>query len=66
MKKLLGLILVVVILSSMLINTVPSLVFAASDGSLGDTNIKYEGRWDFSNTSQYASYWCGAYIKVNF
>ncbi|MBB6126713.1 SGNH/GDSL hydrolase family protein [Mucilaginibacter lappiensis] len=38
----------------------------AANGSLGDTNIKYFGRWDFSNTTQYISYWGGAYIKVNF
>ncbi|MVT41472.1 hypothetical protein GO495_12820 [Chitinophaga oryziterrae] len=35
-------------------------------GSLGDTNIKYFGRWDFTDASQYISYWGGAYIKVNF
>ncbi|RYD89936.1 MAG: hypothetical protein EOP54_24775, partial [Sphingobacteriales bacterium] len=28
--------------------------------------IKYFGRWDFSNTSQYVSNWGGAYIRVNF
>ena len=39
---------------------------AASDGSLSDTNIKYFGRWDFSNPAQYVSYWGGAYLKVNF
>ena len=36
------------------------------NGSLGDTNIKYFGRWDFSSSMQYISYWGGAYIKVNF
>ena len=36
------------------------------NGALGDSNIKYFGRWDFSNTTQYISYWGGAYIKVNF
>jgi lysophospholipase L1-like esterase len=35
-------------------------------GALDDTNIKYYGRWDFSNTANYVSYWGGAYIKVNF
>lgn len=39
---------------------------ATGYGSLGDTNIQYVGRWDFSNSQQYVSYWCGAYIKVNF
>ncbi|MGC3960998.1 MAG: discoidin domain-containing protein [Verrucomicrobiota bacterium] len=42
------------------------LASAAPDGSLGDTNIQYFGRWDFSSPSQYVSYWGGAYIKVNF
>src|SRR3954468_3431701 len=41
-------------------------LIAAPDGSLSDTNIKYFGRWDFSNPSQYVSYWGGAYIRVNF
>ena len=36
------------------------------NGALSDTNIKYFGRWDFSSTTQYISYWGGAYIKVNF
>jgi lysophospholipase L1-like esterase len=39
---------------------------AALDVVINDPNIKYFGRWDFSNTSQYLSYWGGAYIKVNF
>jgi lysophospholipase L1-like esterase/fibronectin type 3 domain-containing protein len=42
------------------------LASAAPDGSLGDTNIKYFGRWDFSSPSQYVSYWGGSYIKVKF
>jgi hypothetical protein len=42
------------------------LSMAAPDGSLSDTNIKYIGRWDFSNSSQYSSYWCGDYIKARF
>jgi lysophospholipase L1-like esterase len=39
---------------------------AAGNGALGDTNIKYFGRWDFSSTTQYVSYWGGAYLRVNF
>jgi lysophospholipase L1-like esterase len=39
---------------------------ALANGALGDTNIKYFGRWDFSNSSQYVSKWGGAYIKVRF
>jgi lysophospholipase L1-like esterase len=38
----------------------------ANNGALGDTNIKYFGRWDFSSSTQYVSYWGGAYIKVKF
>ena len=38
----------------------------AGNGALGDTNIKYFGRWDFSSPNQYMSYWGGAYIKVKF
>ncbi|SFD99656.1 Lysophospholipase L1 [Chitinophaga sp. CF118] len=39
---------------------------AAVAGNPDDPNIKYFGRWDFSDTNQYVSYWGGAYIKVNF
>jgi lysophospholipase L1-like esterase len=38
----------------------------SANGDLNDTNIKYFGRWDFSNTSKYVSKWGGAYIKVRF
>ncbi|RTE10847.1 OmpL47-type beta-barrel domain-containing protein [Paenibacillus whitsoniae] len=31
-----------------------------------DPNIRYFGRWDKSNSSQYSSYWAGAYFRVNF
>lgn len=39
---------------------------AAANGAVGDTNIRYFGRWDFSNPTQYLSYWGGAYIRVRF
>jgi len=39
---------------------------AGTPGSVGDTNIQYCGRWDFSIPGQAASYWGGAYVKVNF
>ncbi len=39
---------------------------AAGDGSPGDTNIKYFGRWDRSNASVFHGYWGGAYLKVVF
>lgn len=39
---------------------------AAGDGSPGDTNIKYFGRWDRSNASAFHGYWGGAYLKTIF
>lgn len=41
-------------------------VAAAGSGTPGDTNIRYFGRWDVSDSSRYTSYWGGAYLKVNF
>ncbi len=41
-------------------------IAAIGDGSLSDTNIKYFGRWDRSNASEYYGYWGGAYIRVVF
>ncbi|QHS58177.1 RICIN domain-containing protein [Chitinophaga agri] len=35
-------------------------------GSLKDQNIQYFGRWDFSDSTKYNSWWGGAYIRVNF
>jgi lysophospholipase L1-like esterase len=40
--------------------------FAALDVGINDPNIKYFGRWDFSSSTQYVSYWGGAYFKVKF
>jgi lysophospholipase L1-like esterase len=37
----------------------------AGDGSLGDTNIRYFGRWDKSG-AVYHGYWGGTYIRVAF
>jgi len=37
-----------------------------ANGDLSDTNIKYFGRWDFSNAAQYVSKWGGAYIRTRF
>lgn len=34
--------------------------------SPGDKHIKYFGRWDRTDPSQYVSYWGGSYFKVNF
>jgi lysophospholipase L1-like esterase len=39
---------------------------ATGDGSPGDSNIKYTGRWDTSDLSNVKSYWSGAYFSVNF
>ncbi|HEY4327371.1 MAG TPA: GDSL-type esterase/lipase family protein [Mucilaginibacter sp.] len=38
----------------------------APAGSPGDKHLKYFGRWDFTDPTQFASYWGGAYIKTNF
>lgn len=35
-------------------------------GAVGDAHIKYFGRWDTSNATQYISYWGGAYVRVSF
>ncbi|MDH7460119.1 GDSL-type esterase/lipase family protein [Chitinophagaceae bacterium 26-R-25] len=35
-------------------------------GSLQDNHIKYFGRWDKSNSTEYVSRWGGAYFKVAF
>jgi lysophospholipase L1-like esterase len=39
---------------------------ATGDGSPGDSNIKYIGRWDTGDLSNVKSYWSGAYFRVNF
>lgn len=52
------------VITSLTLST--TLALAVPNGSLSDTNIQYFGRWDFSNASQYASYWGGAYVRVNF
>lgn len=39
---------------------------ATGDGSPGDSNIKYIGRWDTSDLTNVKSYWSGAYFRVNF
>lgn len=39
---------------------------AVAPGMPGDPNIKYFGRWDFSNTTQHMNYWGGAYLRVKF
>ncbi|PYI57447.1 discoidin domain-containing protein [Paenibacillus flagellatus] len=38
----------------------------AGDGTPGDPNIRYYGRWDTSAPTVYKSYYGGAYFKVNF
>lgn len=39
---------------------------AAGDGSPGDPNIRYVGRWDRSDPSAYRSHWSGAYLRARF
>ncbi|GIH02163.1 hypothetical protein Rhe02_02300 [Rhizocola hellebori] len=39
---------------------------APGDGSPGDTNISYLGRWDKTSSTFYASNWAGAYLRTGF
>lgn len=39
---------------------------AVTPGSIADSNIRYFGRWDYGNVSEYASYWGGAYVRMKF
>lgn len=41
-------------------------VAATGDGSPGDANIKYFGRWDTRTSSAYVSEWAGAYALIGF
>lgn len=39
---------------------------AASDGSLADTNIRYIGRWDHTESDVCHGYWSGVYLRTIF
>lgn len=39
---------------------------AAGDGTPGDPNISYVGRWNKADTAAYVPYWAGAYLRVGF
>lgn len=39
---------------------------AGGDGSPGDSNIRYFGRWDTRSAGAYVSEWAGAYVVVGF
>ncbi|GIE74085.1 endoglucanase [Actinoplanes philippinensis] len=39
---------------------------AAGDGTPGDPNISFAGRWNTSNASAYVPYWAGAYLRTGF
>jgi lysophospholipase L1-like esterase len=39
---------------------------ATGDGSPGDANIKFVGRWDTSNSAAYLPNWAGAYFRTAF
>jgi cellulose binding protein with CBM2 domain/GDSL-like lipase/acylhydrolase family protein/carbohydrate esterase-like protein len=39
---------------------------AAGDGTPGDPNISFVGRWNRTNASAYVPYWAGAYLRVGF
>ncbi|MBS0030246.1 GDSL-type esterase/lipase family protein [Chitinophaga sp. 22321] len=43
-----------------------NIALAVTPGAPGDPNLRYFGRWDFSNSSQYKSYWGGAYVRMKF
>ena len=38
----------------------------AHDGSLGDPNILYVGRWDRSDSADYHGYWSNVYLRTRF
>src|SRR5262245_52528077 len=44
----------------------PSAGAAPGDGTPGDTNITYVGRWDKTSSTFYASNWAGAYLRTGF
>jgi lysophospholipase L1-like esterase len=46
--------------------TLPAAQAATGDGSPGDPNIAFVGRWDRSNASAYVPNWAGAYFKTGF
>ncbi|MET8152004.1 GDSL-type esterase/lipase family protein [Actinoplanes sp. NPDC049668] len=39
---------------------------AAGDGTPGDTNISFVGRWNRTNAAAFVPYWAGAYLRVGF
>ena len=39
---------------------------ATGDGSPGDPNVKFLGRWDTTNPGAYVPQWAGAYLKTGF
>ncbi|WP_426512831.1 cellulose binding domain-containing protein [Dactylosporangium sp. McL0621] len=39
---------------------------ATGDGSPGDANIAFVGRWDRTNSSAYVPNWAGAYLRTGF
>jgi lysophospholipase L1-like esterase len=48
------------------VNVKAGTLIAALPGEPGDPNIRYLGRWDSSNTSQYSNYWGGGYVRMQF
>ncbi|MBB5896826.1 lysophospholipase L1-like esterase [Kutzneria kofuensis] len=49
-----------------MITVVQPAAAATGDGSPGDANIKYFGRWDTRSSSAYVPGWAGAYAVVGF
>ena len=48
------------------LSSAPPAGAAPGDGSPGDTNISYIGRWDKTSSTFYASNWAGAYLRTGF
>jgi lysophospholipase L1-like esterase len=44
----------------------PAAQAATGDGSPGDANVKFIGRWDTTNPAAYVPNWAGAYVKTGF
>ncbi|WP_105619455.1 S-layer homology domain-containing protein [Vallitalea okinawensis] len=65
-KRYINKILILVLTCSILIAYSTEIQASTGSGTLSDTNIKYFGRWDYSDGQVFRNYWGGAYFKVNF
>lgn len=53
-------------LMGMALSLSASVLAGTGNGDLTDSNIKYVGRWDKSNSSTYRSHWNGSYLSTKF